>query len=428
MGVEVLATKKVLAAAVMAVLVLSMLSLSVPALSQNQESEEEEQEVEVSTEVSVKVKGNEVEVEVEVEGSIEDGEYEISFDCKTKPEAYAGAILTGTLMVANGKGETELEGELVAGAYADCTVTFGDFSEPVVPFTVADIVEKAKKKIEQLKSKVTSQGFSMKVELEGTTLEMEVEVKEEAAISDGTYAVELVCDVKPEAAVNPIVSGTLVVEDGEGEAEVEAELVAGTYSDCTFTFGDRSMSVGGFVVAEVEVEEEEEDDEDDDDEGKAKVKAEAKAKASLERAEKARTSAEAKGRAEVVENIDNAERYFGKSDKAVVGLKLSLASDDPESMSFGSAQLILIKVGDKEPMFRAVVHVLTDQPVESMSACLDGDKIGELRIIQTSPEAGITIGHMRESLTGKSITIPGVTVDVVEGTGCTGTAIVSGSV
>lgn len=346
-------TKKLLATAIMVVLALSILSLSVPALSEDEESEEEEQEEEeneeeheeegeeaeeqeeesevdeeeqeeVATEVSVKVEGKELEVEVEVEGGV-DGQYDLVLDCETKPEAVEGAVVSGTLIVEDGKGEIELKTELTAGEYADCTLTFGEFSQVVAGFTI--------------------------------TAEVEVEEEEE--------------------------------EQEEEETKEAAEKAKKTVE---------------------------------------KVKKEVKeaAKEAKEAAKKARESA--KDKPEFVDNIDRAEKFFGKSDKAVVALKIGLESDDVESTSFGSAQLLFIKIGDKEPMFRATINILTDQPVENLTACLDGTMIGHLEIIHASEELGLNIGHMRESLTGRSITIPGVSVEIVEGMDCTGTSILSGGV
>lgn len=155
---------------------------------------------------------------------------------------------------------------------------------------------------------------------------------------------------------------------------------------------------------------------------------ELKPKITEKMAEKAREAIEKKGKHEYVENIDKAQKYFGKLDKAVVALKIGLDSDDINSTSFGSAQLILVKIGDNEPMFRAVVNILTDQLVDMLTACLDGNTIGQLTIIHASEELGLSIGHLKETLTGSSITVPGVTVDIVNGTDCKGTPMLSGTV
>lgn len=376
----------------------------------------------------------------------------------------------------------------------------------------------------------------MKIEVNDNIIKMKMGVKAEAGISDGSYPIELTCNIKPETIENPILSGTLVVKGGEGKAEMQTKLVSGKYADCTLTFDDKSMPVGGFsVVAEKKSENqagnegkdgddneetdvdvtvagnsslakvkieftssntdkesllkeilnkvrlnketvsdaikmESEGDKDQDEEVKEKLEVKAEIKdgeakvkfeyrfviestdknavinaiveklQSLELTEndiklKAETKGEvkakaaaAKGKVEVVENIDNAERYFGKTDKAVVGLKIGLGSNDIESMSFGSAQLILVKMGNKEPMFRAVINVLTDKQVDSLTACLDGKPIGQLKVIHASEELGLTIGYLRESLSGTSITIPGVTVDIVNGTDCNSIPVLAGSI
>jgi hypothetical protein len=242
------------------------------------------------------------------------------------------------------------------------------------------------------------------------------------------------CGTKPEAVEGAVVSGALIVEDGKGEIELKTELAVGEYADCTLTFGEFSQVVAGFTItAEVEEEEEEQEEEETKAAEKAKktvekVKKEVKeaAKEAKEAAKKARESA--KDKPEFVDNIDRAEKFFGKSDKAVVALKIGLESDDIESTSFGSAQLLFIKIGDKEPMFRATINILTDQPVDNLTACLDGTMIGHLEVIHASEELGLNIGHMRESLTGRSITIPGVSVEIVEGIDCTGTPVLSGGV
>ncbi|MGH9933512.1 MAG: hypothetical protein ACRD3Z_00190, partial [Nitrososphaerales archaeon] len=144
-------------------------------------------------------------------------------------------------------------------------------------------------------------------------------------------------------------------------------------------------------------------------EGKPEIKKEFKVKDAEIIAKKAKEDAEKTGKHEFVENIDKAEKYFGKLDKAVVALKIGLESDDIESTSFGSAQLILVKIGNNEPVFRAVVNILTDQPIDTLTACLDGNSIGQLTIVHTSNELGLSIGHLKETLTGSSITVPGVT-------------------
>lgn len=211
------------------------------------------------------------------------------------------------------------------------------------------------------------------------------------------------------------------IEDGTAEVEFEYKFVVNA---------TRTDAIVAAIVKELQNLKLDGDDIElkMEKEGKHEVKKEFKVKDAANIAKKAKEEAEKEGKHEFVENIDKAEKYFGKLDKAVVALKIGLESGDIESTSFGSAQLILVKIGNNEPMFRAVVNILTDQPIHTLTACLDGNSIGQLTIVHTSNELGLSIGHLKETLTGSSITVPGVTVDIVNGTDCKGTPMLSGTV
>ncbi|MFQ5969931.1 MAG: hypothetical protein ACE5J2_05510 [Nitrososphaerales archaeon] len=260
--------------------------------------------------------------------------------------------------------------------------------------------------------------FKFDIKAQDEEIRLKLEVDDDSGILDGSYEITLDCNVRPEGQENPILSGTLIVENSEGELKLEASALSGDYAQCALTFpgfepvGEFTLTVG---AQELQPEEE------------AKELG-AKARAA-KMAQKAKEAIQTEGKPEFVKGIDKAERYLGKADKAVVALKIGLESDDVDSIGFGSAHLVLIKFGEREPMFRAVLNILTDQPVDKLSACLDGQYIGELTIIHASEELGLYIGHLRKSLTGvESITIPGVSVDVVEGTDCKTTLILSGTV
>lgn len=435
-------TNKLLASTIIAVLALSILSLNVPALSQDEgngddeeeengeeteeEDEEEQEEAEASTEVKVKVDGNELEVEIEVESGLEDGEYEIVVDCENKPEAVEGHVLSGTLIVEDGKGEVKLEAELVTGEYSNCTLTFGEFSQEVAGFTIMaeETAEEEAEEESEVEATIvgTSSLVKVKVEFTSSSTDKESLIQEILAkvrLDEETISNALEIETEEDEELEEKVKVKVEIEDGKAEVEFEYRFVA----DST----DRESIVTA-IVNKLQTLEFDEDDIElkVEAKGKSKVKGEFKAKAA-KIAEEAREDAEIKGKPEFVENIDKAERFFGKSGKAVVGLKIGLESEDIESMSFGSAQLILIKMGEKEPMFRAVINILTDQPVDTLTACLDGQAIGQLTIIPATEELGISIGHLRENLSGVSITIPGVTVDIVEGMDCNAPLMLSGS-
>lgn len=252
--------------------------------------------------------------------------------------------------------------------------------------------------------------ITTKVRLDNVTVSKLLELETEEEEEDEGYD-----ESKEELKVK------VEIEDGKAEVGIEYRfMVNSTETD----------EIVAAIVDKLQNLELNEDDIELKVESKAKpeTKHELKVKAVEKIAEKAKEAAEKKGKPEFVENIGNAEKFFGKTSKAVVALKIGLESDDIESMSFGSAQLILIKIGDKETMFRAVVNILTDQTVDTLTACLDGDPIGELTIVHASEELGLSIGHLRETLTGSSITVPGVTVDIVQGTDCNGTAMLSGTI
>lgn len=461
MELRSIASKKLVAAAVMAVLTLSILSLSIPALSKEQDSEKDEKGEKVSSKseetkvvaasgVSMKIEVNDdvikMKMEVKAEAGVSDGSYPIELTCKIKPEAIENPILSGTLVVEDGEGKGEMQTKLVSGKYADCSFTFdgksmsvGGFSvtaeqkseiqadnededdnneETDVDVTVVGNSSLAKVKVEFTSSHTDKESLLKeilnKVRLDKETVSNAIKMEGEGdEDEDQDEEVKEKLEVKAE------------IKDGEAKVEFEYRFVIeSTEKDAVINAIVEKLR--SLELTENDIKLKAEDNGEAKNEVKSEVKGEVKAKVAGEIAAKARAAA--KGKVEVVENIDNAERYFGKTDKAVVGLKIGLESNDVESMSFGSAQLILVKIGDKEPMFRAVINVLTDKQVDSLTACLDGEPIGQLKVIHASEELGLTIGYLRESLSGTSITIPGVTVDIVNGTDCNSTPVLAGSI
>lgn len=451
MELQRIAAKKLVAVAIMAVLALSILSLSIPALSKEQGSENDEKDEKTSKKteetkvvtsggVSMKIEINDniikMKMEVKAETGISDGSYPIELTCKIKPEAIENPILSGTLVVEEGEGKAEMQTKLVSGKYADCTFTFDDKSMPVGGFSVtaeqkseiqADNEGKDEDDNEETDVDVTVVGASslvkVKVEFTSSSTDKESllqEILDKVRIDEETISNTLEIETEEDEELEEKLEIKVEIKDGKAEVEFEYEFVI----DST----DRDTIIAA-IVDKLQTLELNEDDIELKVEGKGKseVKRESRARAA-KMAEEARETAQSKGKPEFVENIDKAERFFGKTDKAVVGLKIGLESNDIESMSFGSAQLILVKIGDKEPMFRAVINVLTDKQVDSLTACLDGEPIGQLEVIHASEELGLTIGYLRESLSGTSITIPGVIVDIVNGTDCNSIPELSGSI
>lgn len=134
-----------------------------------------------------------------------------------------------------------------------------------------------------------------------------------------------------------------------------------------------------------------------------------------------------KGNLSVIEKVSNSASH-GKVSKVIAVMKIPLQStDSSDSKSFGSAHLFLKKFGNEPSKFRAVINVLVNDKVEYMSACLNGEPIGNssLRIVGQSD---IRVGHLRQSLTGIELVMSGTTVDIVEGANCSDNIILTGSI
>lgn len=448
MELRSIASKKVLAAAIVAVLALSILSLSIPALSKEQGSENDEKGEKTSknTEetkavdasgVSMKIEVNDniikIKMGVKAEAGISDGSYPIELTCNIKPETIKNPILSGTLVVKGGEGKAEMQTKLVSGKYADCTLTIDDKSLPVGGFSVVAEKKSENQAGNEGKDEDDNEETDVDVTVAGNSSLVKVKIE---FTSSNTDKESLLKEILNKVRLDKETVSNAIKMESEGDKDqdeevkeklkVKAEIKDGEAKvKFEYRFVIESTDKNAVINAIVEKLQSLELTENDI-KLKAETKGEVKTKVAAEIAAKAKAAA--KGKTEVMENIDNAERYFGKTDKAVVGLKIGLESNDIESMSFGSAQLILIKIGDKEPMFRAVINVLTDKQADNLTACLDGKPIGQLKVIHASEELGLTIGYLRESLSGISITIPGVTVDIVNGTDCNSMPVLSGSI
>lgn len=129
---------------------------------------------------------------------------------------------------------------------------------------------------------------------------------------------------------------------------------------------------------------------------------------------------------------ENQVKHAGKKSMAVATVKIALTSPntntDTNSHSFGSAKLMLKIKGDEEPVLRANIKVVAEEkPSGTVTVCLDGKSIGELTTPGSEEKSKFT-GHLKATIQNPSIQLPGVTVDIVEGTCGNGTTILSGSI
>ncbi|MDW8000367.1 MAG: hypothetical protein RMI32_05080 [Candidatus Nitrosocaldus sp.] len=149
-----------------------------------------------------------------------------------------------------------------------------------------------------------------------------------------------------------------------------------------------------------------------------------------DRAEEARKDAEIKGKDDVADAIERITKAHGRSFMLSV-VRIALVSDAEQVSGFGVANITVMKHGDEEGrlMLRANINLLVESEVRSLTACLDDDTstfaIGSM---STDVSDGITVAHLRGSLNIEGITLPGIVVKVVEGSDCSATALLSGSV
>jgi hypothetical protein len=156
---------------------------------------------------------------------------------------------------------------------------------------------------------------------------------------------------------------------------------------------------------------------------KEKGKGQAKGKGKGEDRSETEEAANATGKPEV-------HKHGDKTSMAVAVLKIALTTpgSDTDSNAFGSAKLMLKIVGNKEPTLRAQINVVTEQkPAGTLTACLNGESIGELTTPGSDEKKKIA-GHLKTTIPNPSIQLPGVTVDIVDGTCNGGTKILSGRI
>ncbi|MFN4336810.1 MAG: hypothetical protein ACK4FV_04425 [Candidatus Nitrosocaldus sp.] len=150
-----------------------------------------------------------------------------------------------------------------------------------------------------------------------------------------------------------------------------------------------------------------------------------------DRAEEARKDAEAKGKKDVTEALEKVMRSKRSFMLSIV--RVALTSGVEQVSGFGIANITAMKHGsdggDGMLMIRANISLLIESEASSLTACLDdGRSTVAIGSMSTDVSNGITVAHLRSSINIESITLPGVTVKVVEGSDCRATALLSGSI
>ncbi len=147
-----------------------------------------------------------------------------------------------------------------------------------------------------------------------------------------------------------------------------------------------------------------------------------------DKAEGARKDAEAKGKKDVADALEKVLKSQGRSFMLSV-VRVALSSGVEQVSGFGIANITAIKHDDGRLMLRANINLLIESEVSGLAACLDdGTSTVAIGSMSTDVSNGITVAHLRSSINIDRITLPGITVKVVEGKDCNATALLSGSI
>jgi hypothetical protein len=150
----------------------------------------------------------------------------------------------------------EFEGNLLlvnGTTYEDCMVSIGDLDVELPEFTVAvsedgDDDKSGRDNDEEHDDaeRDDKRRHENKVRLNVDDNEVEIEVKTNVTLDDGTYDAQFACE---EPDVEMTFEDSLEVEDGEAELEAELELADGTYKGCKLESEDRVIaSFDAFAV------------------------------------------------------------------------------------------------------------------------------------------------------------------------------------
>ncbi|MEM0030340.1 MAG: hypothetical protein QXN32_05415 [Candidatus Nitrosocaldus sp.] len=148
-----------------------------------------------------------------------------------------------------------------------------------------------------------------------------------------------------------------------------------------------------------------------------------------DRAEEAKKDAEAKGKKDVINALEKVIKARERSFMLSI-VRIALASDVEQVSGFGVANITAMRHGDEgRLMLRANINLLIESEVSSLTACLDdGTSTVTIGSMSTDVNNGLTVAHLRSNINLERITLPGITVKVVEGSDCRATALLSGSI
>lgn len=150
-----------------------------------------------------------------------------------------------------------------------------------------------------------------------------------------------------------------------------------------------------------------------------------------DRAEEARKDAEVNGKSDVINALDKVIKAHDRSFMLSI-VRIALVPDVEQVSGFGVANITVVKHGDGDKgrlMLRANINLLIESEVSNMTACID-DGVSTVAVgsMSTDVSNGLTVAHFQGRISLERITLPGITVKVVEGNDCRASALLSGSI
>ncbi|GBC73601.1 hypothetical protein HRbin04_01004 [archaeon HR04] len=150
-----------------------------------------------------------------------------------------------------------------------------------------------------------------------------------------------------------------------------------------------------------------------------------------DRAKEVKKDAEAKGKSDVINALDKVIKAHDRSFMLSI-VRIALVSDVEQVSGFGVANITAIKHDDGDKgrlMLRANINLLIESEVSNMTACIDdGASTVAIGSMSTDVSNGLTVAHFQGRINLERITLPGITVKVVEGNDCRASALLSGSI
>ncbi len=403
---------KILSVIVIALILASV--IVIPALSkENGEDEEREDKAKEKGKQKVekaKEKGKQkieykfeidksvLELEVEIK-DFEDDTYKVLLECASVPEGASNILIDNTITVEDSEGELEIKKEVAEGEYKGCTLTIASSVFKINDFSVDKTSKYEEHKERGLKVKSEILGNLAVVKIKD---EFIVESLDEQEIADMILErlnitasdIANIMKVKVKEKVSNIAKDGLEVKIFEDDDVVNVKfsyniLLEGIdVNELPEVIADRLASIkASDIIESIKV-----------NEFKPDV------------VKNVLNTLKDKVGKDMVKDIDFINRTIGR-DVAVLSMSLSLHAIDG-SNGFGKADILMFKNPAKE-FGRIIIRAIVDTDADKLSACYNGENIGELKLVNTNV---FKVGMLRVTMGNVIISLP--EISIVDGEDC----------